>query len=266
MQRNVSTPLELHELNIVNKSNNDLSMSKIMSGSSKNRTNASNAAPTTPKKGQSFNIPMSGPRLNIKTTVISPKKNELNQSDSEFDEREKLYKLAQKKREISELEMKLVQLKKELKIMEQELKPILNKIHSEAVNTKNNRIKSKEQGGGNRADSNLDNSNQHSDDNDNDNYYGFAYNNDPDSSLINISQHIPSKFKENKFVKTLLNKFNEFNVNEDEFDDHVRSQNDSSFYLREGYNLGEDELEREAEEEIGFLQKFNKWQNKQINK
>lgn len=265
MQRNVSTPLELHELNIVNKSNNELPMSTTVS--SKKGSNKSDPTPTTPRKTQTTSIPMSGPRLNIKTTVISPKKNDLDQLDSEFDEREKLYKLAQKKREISELEMKLVQLKKELKIMEQELKPILNKIHSKAVDAKTNGIKNRGLRGGDTTDNNNNNNNNRDvNRNDEGNYYSSRDNdNDPDSSLTIISQHIPSKFKENKFVKTLLNKFNEFNVNEDEFDNHVRSQNDSHFYLREGYNLGEDELEREAQEEIGFLQKYSKWQNKQTN-
>lgn len=251
MQRNISTPLELHELNIVNKTNNDHSSStSINSG---RRNNEPDMGQTTPRKGQVSGVPMAGPRLNIRTTVVSPRRNGVSQSNLEFDENEKLYKLAQKKREINELELKLVQLKKEYKMMEQELKPILNNIHSKAGSTKSKRMN-----GRGKSENNYSEYSDNVDDYDYDD-------DDADSSLISISQRIPNKFKENKFVKSLLNKFNEFNVNEDEFDNNVQSQNDSKFYLKEGYNLGEDELEMEAQEEIGFLRRFNKWQNKQIN-
>lgn len=192
MQRNVSTPLQLHELNLVNKSNTDLS-----------RDGKAPPQPVTPRKTQP---PANGPRLNIKTTVMSPKRN------PSSDHEDKLYKLAQKKREIGELEERLVQLKKELKIMEQEFSIPSSK--SSVMDHNDATAQSQPQG----------------------------------------------KFKDNRFVKSLLTKFNEFNIGEDDFDDHVKSQNDADFYIKEGYDLGEEELEREAQEEIGFLQRFNKWQ------
>lgn len=200
MQRNVSTPLQLHELNLVNKSNTDLSTDRKVP-----------PLPVTPRKTQP---PVNGPRLNIKTTVVSPKRNtNKNKEDNE----EKLYKLAQKKREIGELEERLAQLKRELKIMEQEFYIP----SSQPVPVMNN-----------------------------------------DTTPQQIQSQGRSKFKDNRFVKSILTKFDEFNIGEDEFDDHVKSQNESDFYLKEGYDLGEDELEREAQEEIGFLQRFNKWQAK----
>lgn len=192
MQRNVSTPLQLHELNLVNKSNTDLSPDRKLP-----------PQPVTPRKTQP---PANGPRLNIKTTVMSPKRN------PSTDHENKLYKLAQKKREIGELEERLTQLKKELKMMEQEFSMPSSQSH---------------------------------------------VTNDGTAQMPAQGQ---SKFKDNKFVKTLLTKFNEFNIGEDDFDDHVKSQNESDFYIKAGYDLGEDELEREAQEEIGFLQRFNKWQ------
>lgn len=203
-QRNVSVPLQLHELNLVNKSNTDLLNNDNSTNNNDNITNTT----TTPRK--LYPSTNNGPRLNIKTKVVSPKR----PSTHTAEEEDKLYKLAQKKREINELENRLSQLKKELKIMEQEYTNVNN------------------------------------------------ITGDDDIQPLTTTSQLPAmtnRLKESKFVKSLLTKFNEFNINEDEFDSHVASQNHPEFYLKEGYDLGEDELEREAQEEIGFLEKLNRW-------
>lgn len=188
MQRNVSTPLQLHELNIVNKSSSDLHSSK-------------DETTTTP--------PIPGPRLNIKTKVISPRRppqqqtpQQTPQLNNEINNDDTLYTLATKKRQIVELEQQLIQLKKEVAILESGL----------------------------QRDSNINNINNN-----------------------NMTRP--------KFMQTILDKFNEFNVGEDEFDNQLQSRNNDEFYLKNGYDLGEDELEKEAREEMGFLQRLQQRRN-----
>ncbi|CCF59136.1 hypothetical protein KAFR_0G01030 [Kazachstania africana CBS 2517] len=62
----------------------------------------------------------------------------------------------------------------------------------------------------------------------------------------------------NSFFKNIVDKFNEFNVNEDEFDSNVRTKNDDDFYLKEGYDFNDEEIDRNnAAEETGQLRKLN---------
>lgn len=229
-QRKVSTPLELHQLNLVNKQTNHI---PVLPPRNEKNTDSSSPGgsphlipPVTPKKKN--------------LAPITPVKRSI-QEDPKGDPDDIIYRLAYKKREIIELENTLKFLKIELHDLEIEFKESQPEIMQTQMGSRqfqqtfddlksrfNNTIHSLTTQNGN-LDIKATNNN-----NGNGNGAG------------------------GRFFKGIIDKFNEFNINEDEFDDKTRRVDvDKQFYLKDGYEVDLEEIENDAKDEEMFLNKID---------
>lgn len=245
MSRNVSNPIELHKLSIVDKQQETSPTRLANPGSPQIKP------PSSPRRqGIQISLPLgSSPvreRASVDLTPVSspPKsqRNSVSSSQSEDQSHDVLYKLAAKEREIVELEQKLQSAKRELSLLESQYRSMLaGQADSHgSVNSNNNRKDVVMQNLSRKFQRTLD-----------------EVNNSPNvlkskksiSNFFNGETSQPRSVEKPKtnggFFQNLMDKFNDFSVAEDEEEEFDRTQNTQKddFYLKE-------KLEYDDEEDI----------------
>ncbi|GMM54886.1 hypothetical protein DAKH74_015020 [Maudiozyma humilis] len=252
-QRNVSTPLELHQLNLVKKQQN-----QPPSLPPRNRNTERADSLEESDKASDSGVRHAAPPITPKKTLIAPvtpAKKPVEEPIPE-DESSVIYRLASKKREIGELEEKLKFLKMELRDLEAEFRESQPQIAQSQSQFSQRQMQLQETFDGlkTRFSSTI-------------NSFAESRNaaaagaNGPASGSVNARNGNAqggatgnAQGAGGRFFKGLMDKFNEFNVNEDEFDTKTnRDKVDKEFYLKEGYEIDDEEIENDAHDEKRFL-------------
>ena len=250
-QRNVSTPLELHQLNLVKKQQH-----QPPSLPPRNRNNDS--VDSVNDKGSNSSSSHVAPPITPKKTMIAPvtpAKKPVEEPIPE-DENSVIYRLASKKREIGELEEKLKFLKMELHELEVEFRESQPQIAQSQFNQRQMQFQETFDGLKTRFSSTISSFQESRN-------AAAAENRNADNLNQKNNGASPQRAGQGaaagqgaggRFFKGLMDKFNEFNVNEDEFDTKTnRGKIDKEFYLKEGYEVDDEEIENDAHDEKRFL-------------
>ncbi|SMN19348.1 similar to Saccharomyces cerevisiae YJR083C ACF4 Protein of unknown function [Maudiozyma saulgeensis] len=242
-QRNVSTPLELHELNLVAKQNVPPLPARNKSGQSQQQQeNQGNRSPLSRQIG-GFNekLPPVTPKKNLIAPVTPVKKPMI--EERQEDENSIIYKLASKKREINELEEKLKFLNMELHELEVEFRKSQPQMAQSQMSQRQTQFQETFDGLKTRLNNTIN---------------SFTAPNttegDEPAQRDIRNNGTANSSQTNRFFKGLMDKFNEFNVNEDEFDTKTkRDEVNNEYYLKQGYDLDDEEIEKDAHDEARFL-------------
>lgn len=249
MSRNVSNPIELHKLSIVDKQQDT---SPVRLG---NPSEPQIRPPSSPRRqGIQISLPLeSSPAKEAAPVELTPvssppksKRDSVSSIQSEGQGQDLLYKLAAKEREIVELEQKLQLAKRELYLLENHYRSVVagqsNSHNNESPHRKEDVIQNWSRKFQKRFD---------------------EVNNSPNvlrskKSISNFfngevtPQRAPEEPKvKGGFFQNLMDKFNDFSVAEAEEEEFDRTQNKQKddFYLKETYEY--DDEEEIANEETG---------------
>ncbi|CAB4254633.1 similar to Saccharomyces cerevisiae YJR083C ACF4 Protein of unknown function [Maudiozyma barnettii] len=241
-QRNVSTPLELHELNLVTKQNVPALPARNRSGEQQQQRQ-DNRSPLSRQVGSSNEkFPPVTPKKNLIAPVTPVKKPMMKEKPE--DENSTIYKLASKKREINELEEKLKFLKMELHELEVEFRKSQPQMAQSQMIQRQVQFQETFDGLKSRFNNTISSF--------------TAPTNTEGSQPTQGNNGTINAGQTNRFFKGLMEKFNEFNVNEDEFDTKTKREDvNNAYYLKQGYELDDEEIEKEAHDEARFLNKID---------
>lgn len=248
-QRNVSTPLELHQLNLVNKQKvPPLPARRRVQPMEESTTQnipivMSDETAFSPEK-----VPPVTPKKNL-LAPVTPVKQPMPESKKPEDENSIIYRLASKKREINELEEKLEYLKMELNHLEIEFRESQPQMTQSQLSTRQAQFQETFDGLKSRFNNTINSFTAPQSTSD------FA----PNQQNRNINNNGNGNVSQtNRFFKGIMDKFNEFNVGEDEFDSKTRRDEVSNaYYLKQGYNVDDEEIENDAHDEAKFLDKID---------
>ena len=250
VQRNVSTPLELHQLNLVNKQ-------KVPPLPARRRVQPMEEPtiknmPIVMNDETSFSpekFPPVTPKKNLLAPVTPVKQPIPEIKNPDDDENSIIYRLASKKREINELEEKLKYLKLELNHLEIEFRESQPQMVQSQLSSRQTQFQETFDGLKSKFNNTINSFTAPQPGNDN---VSTQQNRNGNTNINgNISQT-------NRFFKGIMDKFNEFNVGEDEFDSKTRRDEVSNaYYLKQGYNVDDEEIENDAHDEAKFLDKID---------
>lgn len=242
MQRNGS--LQLHELSIVNKHNNNEDGNSKLSQLEESTHGDLNGNEFDSKK-------------KIQTKRIVPPMRKISDKKDDLEIDTMLYRLASKKREISELEHQLHYAKQELRNLEEQFKKIstnenngTDRMNNESRISNSNSISNLTSKLLLNDSSNVVATNARNMLNNAKTMVNTKFNTDTSNNNIANSKNNGSFFQ--RLKKTI----DEFNADEDEFDEHVtkNTTRDTEFYLKASYDVSETELQARDEEDFRFWQ------------
>lgn len=248
-QRNVSTPLELHQLNLVNKQ-------KVPPLPARRRVQPmeepiTENMPIVMNDETAFSpekVPPVTPKKNL-LAPVTPVKQPMPEEKKPEDQNSIIYRLASKKREINELEEKLKYLKMELNHLEIEFRESQPQMVQSQLSVRQAQFQETFDGLKSKFNNTINSFTAPQP----------AYDNTSAQQNRNINNNVNGNVSQtNRFFKGIMDKFNEFNVGEDEFDSKTkRDEVSNAYYLKQGYNIDDEEIENDAHDEAKFLDKID---------